>query len=88
MSMSRVRELIVDSIADGLARLEEADGRFLTLPEEWLPAGCREGDVLRCTPESGRADVAVRIARDSDATAARRTRIRSKLDVLRERGSS
>ena len=76
-------ELILDSVTDGIARLESEDGRFLTLPEEWLPAGCREGDVLRCNAESGQTDVVVRIVRDSEATAVRRTRIRSKLDRLR-----
>ena len=81
-------EFIVDSVSDGVARLEAEDRRHLTVPQEWLPAGCREGDVLRCIVESERTDVAVRFARDSEATAARRTRIGSKLDVLRQRGLS
>ncbi len=87
MSAPRFFELIVDSVSDGAARLESEDGRCFTVPQEWLPTGCREGDVVRCSVESEKADVAVRFARDSEATAARRTRIRAKLDVLRQRGS-
>ena len=38
---------VVDAVSDGIARLERADGTLWELPAARLPAGTREGDVLR-----------------------------------------
>jgi hypothetical protein len=37
----------IDGFADGIARLERADGSLWELSATRLPAGAREGDVVR-----------------------------------------
>jgi hypothetical protein len=70
---------VIDAIADGIARLERADGTLWELPAVRLPAGAREGDVLRAsTTDEGRASFVV----DADLTAARRAAARCAAEGL------
>ena len=39
----------VDSIEEGVARVEEDGARMLTVPSHLLPAGTTEGQILRVT---------------------------------------
>ena len=39
----------IDSIEEGMARIEEDGGRMLTVPVTMLPAGAKEGQLLRVT---------------------------------------
>ena len=79
--------MVVDSISAGVARLEDSDGRFFTVPSDWLPAEAREGSVLlvRRAEESGLARVELLL--DEGGEKRRRTAIRGKLDALRRRDS-
>ncbi len=43
----------IDSISDGVARLEAPDGTLVTVPVDRLPADAREGDVLAATRQYG-----------------------------------
>ena len=78
------RQLTVDSISDGIARVEVA-GRTLEVPSDWLPDGAGEGDVLSLRIERQGGRSTLRLERDPQATEQARRRIRSKLDRLRGR---
>ncbi|CAN5820023.1 hypothetical protein BH11GEM1_BH11GEM1_02700 [soil metagenome] len=62
----------IDSIEEGMARIEEDGGRMLTVPAAMLPAGAKEGQLLRVTLSKGPGGeaVATRITIDHAATAA------------------
>ena len=77
--------MIIDSISDGAARVEDEQGRLFTLPDSWLPDQCHEGSVLSVSTESTSDGIAIRIAIDHRAEAERQTTIADKLDRLRKR---
>lgn len=87
--------MILDEIAGDMARLERDrdEGPGLEIPRSWLPAGAREGSVLRVTAGSDLSsdtpgDISlVRFTLDRESESRRRERIRTKLDRLR-RGSA
>ncbi len=61
----------IDSIEEGMARIEEDGGRMLTVPVAMLPTGAKEGQMLRVTmSEHGGESVPIRISIDHAATAA------------------
>ena len=62
----------IDSIEEGMARIEEDGGRMLTVPVAMLPAGAKEGQLLRVTLSKGAGGEAVPISITIDhaATAA------------------
>ena len=62
----------IDSIEEGMARIEEDGGRMLTIPATLLPAGAKEGQLLRVTFAPGAPGDALptSIAIDHPATAA------------------
>ena len=64
----------IDSIEEGMARIEEDGGRMLSVPVESLPAGAKEGQILRVTmsdAEENTGDkVHISITIDLAATAA------------------
>jgi hypothetical protein len=71
---------VVDGIADGVARLERADGTLWEVPAARLPSGVREGDVLRATSgDEARTAFVV----DPELTAARRGAARRAAERLR-----
>ena len=75
---------VVDGIADGIARLERADGSLWELPVGRLPGGAREGDVLSAsTADEANATFGV----DAGLTAARRAAARRAAEGLK-RGPS
>ena len=64
----------IDSIEEGMARIEEDGSRMLTIPVASLPAGAKEGQILRVTmtakEEKGGDKVHTSIVIDLAATAA------------------
>ena len=79
--------MIVDSISDGIARLEDEDGTLCTVPASWLPKGVKEGTVVRATITRAPDGSVVAFSLDPAAEADRRSRIRSKLDRLRSKST-
>jgi hypothetical protein len=64
---------VLDGIADGVARLERADGTLWETPATRLPAGAREGDVLRA---SSGDEASATFVVDAELSAARRAAAR------------
>src|SRR5215212_2989519 len=61
----------IDGIEEGVARVEEDGERMITLPRHLLPAGAREGQVVRVTrAASGKRSVTLTMTIDDAATAA------------------
>ena len=60
----------VDGIEDGVARIEEDGERMITVPVHLLPAGVREGQLLRVTSTAGKekGSLVVTVAIDEEAT--------------------
>jgi hypothetical protein len=60
----------IDGIEEGMARVEEDGARTITVPQYLLPAGAKEGDILRVTRATGRerGSVTLTIAIDEQAT--------------------
>ena len=64
----------IDSIEEGIARVEEDGHRMLSVPVAALPKGVTEGQVLRVVRETKGAEVVVTSATvDEGATAQLRT---------------
>jgi hypothetical protein len=78
----------VDSIEDGIVRLEADGGRMLSLPVALLPAGVTEGQVLRVTRARGSEGDTVVLTIAVDARATSRTLAASKKAVTRTLGRS
>jgi|GEM_PF-283399 hypothetical protein len=62
------RRWVVDSIEEGVAAVEEDGARMLHVPGWLLPAGAREGDVLRVSRRDEGAASSLRIEVDRGAT--------------------
>ena len=61
----------IDGIEEGVARVEEDGERMITLPRHLLPAGAREGQIVRVTRSAaGKGSVTLTIEVDPAATAA------------------
>ena len=60
---------VMDALENGMARLENSDGKMLTVKAEMLPKGAKAGDCLR--------KVGSGWAVDQQETAARRERLRA-----------
>lgn len=62
----------IDSIEEGMARIEEDGGRMLTVPVTMLPVGAKEGQLLRVvfSSEAGQDSVPRSITIDHAATEA------------------
>lgn len=72
----------IDRIEEGVAALA-GDGRVLQIPVELLPAGIREGDVLRFEREDADTGITLRIHRDAEAAVRYRAEAAALLDELR-----
>jgi hypothetical protein len=60
----------VDGIEEGMARIEEDGAGVITVPVCLLPAGVREGQILRVTSVPGeKGTLVVTVAADEAATA-------------------
>ena len=82
--MSDRREIwIVDRFEGDLAVLERALHATLTLPRSLLPAGTREGDVLRVAAAASDEESRLTIARDAEETRRRTAQARAQLDQLK-----
>lgn len=75
MTQSDMAVWIVDRIEDGIAVLEGLD-RSLDVPASWLPAGAREGSVLRIEVASEDSSSRLSINLDLDAREAREAELR------------
>jgi hypothetical protein len=63
------RQWVVDSVEEGIAAVNDDDGRILHVPVWILPSGAREGDVLSLARTAdGDGACTVRIAVDRAAT--------------------
>jgi hypothetical protein len=61
----------IDGIEEGVARVEEDGERMITLPLHLLPAGAREGQIVRVTRSmAGKGSVTLTLTIDAEATAA------------------
>jgi hypothetical protein len=70
MSRRGAHRWAVDGISDGVARIEEDGERMISVPAYLLPAGIREGQVLRVTSAAGKEQgtLVVTVAIDDAAT--------------------
>jgi len=75
----------VDSIEEGIAVVQEEDGRMLHLPAWLLPDGAREGDVLAIEREAEAGTVTLRLRIDRAATERALAASREQLAPLRQR---
>ena len=81
----------VDGIEEDTARVEEDGERIITVPRYLLPAGAREGQILRVTRTGGKgkSPLVVTVEIDDEATAAAlaasRTQTRKAMDASRKR---
>lgn len=71
MSQNAEHRWALDSIEEGMARLEEDGERMITIPLYLLPPGVAEGQLLRVTrtPDPDRKSVVITIAIDDAGTA-------------------
>ena len=73
----------IDGIEDGVARVEEDGERMITLPRHLLPAGAREGQVVRVTrTASGKGSVTLTLLVDDAATTAEADRSRAQTTAI------
>jgi hypothetical protein len=79
MSKSDQHVWAIDGIEEGMARIEEDGERIITVPRYLLPAGAREGQLLRVTRArgKGREPLTITVAIDEEATAARLVKSRA-----------
>lgn len=83
MTHSNMRGVIVDRIENGVAVLE-AEGTPMDVPASWLPAGAREGSVLRVEVTGEGDSSRVVFMLDPEARAAREAEIRELRDSIPE----
>jgi hypothetical protein len=71
MSQKAEHRWVLDSVEEGMARLEEDGERMITIPAHLLPSGVTEGQLLRVTraPDTDRASAVITIAIDAAGTA-------------------
>ena len=60
----------IDSIEEGIARIEADGGRVIHLPRSLLPSGAREGQILRVTSKPAKGKIELTIEIDEVATGA------------------
>jgi hypothetical protein len=73
----------IDGIEEGVARVEEDGERMITLPRHLLPAGAREGQVVRVTrTATGRGSVTLTMTVDDAATTAETDRSRAQTSAI------
>jgi hypothetical protein len=75
--MPNLERLTIDRIEDGVATLENADGRTRTVPASALPPSAREGDTLLVHPDrpDGPFALAARVDATLEKAAAARVRL-------------
>jgi hypothetical protein len=75
----------VDSIEEGIAAVQQEDGRLLHLPAWLLPDGAREGDVMEIVREpAASGSVTLRLRIDRAATERALAASREQLARLRQ----
>ena len=83
MARSDQHVWMVDGIEEGMARIEEDGARTITVPAYLLPAGAREGHLLRLTRAGGigKEPLTLTVAIDDEATAAALARSRATMEA-------
>lgn len=76
----------VDSIEEGIAAVQEEDGRMLHVPAWLLPDGTREGDIVAIDREPSAGSLTLRLRIDRAATERALAASREQLARLRQRG--
>ncbi|MBA3671651.1 MAG: DUF3006 domain-containing protein [Gemmatimonadaceae bacterium] len=79
---------VVDGIEEGIARIEENGERLLTMPRHMLPAGVREGTVLRVRVATSHDGGTVGISFTIDAKAEAAALDRSRKTVAEAKAAS
>lgn len=83
MTQSDMQTVVVDRIEGGIAVLE-VDGGTIEVPAPWLPAGAREGSILRVAA-TGEANVSrIVLTLDAEARAAREADIQQLRESISE----
>jgi hypothetical protein len=79
MAKSDTHVWAIDGLEEGMARIEEDGERIITVPRYLLPAGAREGQLLRVTRSGGKGKepLTLAVAIDEQATAARLAKSRA-----------
>jgi hypothetical protein len=76
----------IDGIEEGVARVEEDGERMITLPRHLLPAGAREGQIMRVTrTTAGKGSVTLTLTIDAEATAAALEQSRAQTSAIMAR---
>ncbi len=77
--MASEHRWVVDSLEEGVARIEEDGARMITLPRYLLPDAVKEGQVVRVTwtGENAGNFLRLEVAIDDEATSAALERSRS-----------
>lgn len=79
---------VVDGIDEGMARIEEDGDRMITVPVHLLPAGVREGQVLRVVSAAGEQPGSLTITVTIDPKAAAAAMAKSKAATERAMAAS
>jgi hypothetical protein len=71
MPDKNVHRWAIDAVEEGTARVEEDGARMITVPRYLLPAGAREGQIVRVirSAETGKSSLALTVEIDEIATA-------------------
>jgi hypothetical protein len=91
MAATEEHRWAVDGIEEGIARIEEDGARMITVPRYLLPAGAREGQLLRVTTSGGKGKnpLVVTVEIDEQGTAAAlaasRKQVRDAMETSRRR---
>ncbi|MDQ6634898.1 MAG: DUF3006 domain-containing protein [Gemmatimonadota bacterium] len=69
----------IDSIEEGIARIEEDGERIIRIPRYLLPSGAREGQILRVTsnPAKGKTELTIEIDEAATAVALAKSKAQS-----------
>lgn len=81
--MQSERTWALDSVEEGVAAIQEDGGRMTYVPAWLLPAGAREGDLLRVERSEAGGVATIRISVDAAATAEALRRSREQLERAR-----
>ena len=76
---------IIDSIHEGIARIESPQQALFEIPLHWLPDNVAEGDVIHLSQKASSDERAIIFSVQSDQSRERKDRIEDKLAAIRKR---
>ena len=71
----------IDSMEEGIARIEEDGERIISIPCYLLPSNAREGQILRVASKPGKGKTELSIEIDEAATAAALAKSKARSDA-------